>query len=193
MKIAARVVLAAVLCVPTSARAGELAGVGFPDQVTVEGKSLVLNGLGLREATLLKVDVYVAGLYLEAKSTDPQAILGSELPRRIVMRFVRDVKRQDLVKAWTEGFEKNAGKEMPALKERLATLNAAMPDVANGDTLAFTYLPGVGVRVEVRGETKATIAGPDFARVLFGIWLGPNPPNPGLKDGLLGAGAPAKR
>ncbi len=186
MKIGVPVVLAALLCIPAPARAGELAGVTLPDQLTVEGKTLVLNGLGLREATMLKVDVYVAGLYLEAKSTDPQAILGSELVRRIVMHFVRDVKRQDLAKAWTEGFEKNAGKEMPALKDRLATLNAAMPDVVKGDTLAFTYVPGEGVRVEVKGETKATITGPDFARVLFGIWLGPSPPNPGLKEGLLG-------
>ena len=50
--------------------AAELAGVVMPEQVTVDGKTLVLNGLGLREATFLRVDVYVAGLYLEEKSQD---------------------------------------------------------------------------------------------------------------------------
>ena len=40
-----------------------------------------LNGLGLRTATMLKVKVYVIGLYLENKSSDPQAIIAlSSIP-----------------------------------------------------------------------------------------------------------------
>jgi len=52
--------------------------------------------------------------------------------------------------------------------------------------MSFTYLPGAGVSVEVQGATKGTIPGADFAEALFGIWLGASPPNPGLKEGLLG-------
>ena len=50
--------------------ARECQGVNLPDQLQVSGKTLQLNGLGLREATIFKVRVYVAGLYLEQKSTD---------------------------------------------------------------------------------------------------------------------------
>ncbi len=43
--------------------AGEVAGVKMSDTVTVEGKTLKLNGMGLRTKVMFKV--YVAGLYLE--------------------------------------------------------------------------------------------------------------------------------
>jgi len=40
--------------------------------------------------------------------------------------------------------------------------------------------------VVVKGQTKGTIAGADFGKGVFSIFLGPNPPNKGLKNGLLG-------
>lgn len=171
---------------PAPAMAGELQGVTLPDQVTVEGRTLVLNGLGLREATILKVRVYVAGLYLEARSSDASQLIASEGPKRLVLHFVRDVGRGSLVDAWKEGFAKSAGPGVTALKDRLAMLDAWMVDMKRGDTLTFTQVPGRGIVVEVKGEAKGTLAGADFARALWGVWLGAEPPNPGLKKGLLG-------
>ena len=165
---------------------GELAGVTLPDRISVDARTLVLNGMGLREATFLKVDVYVAGLYLEKKSSDADEIVRSDQAKQLVMKFVRAVGRKDLVKAWNEGFEKAASGSVTALKDRIATFNSWMDDVPNGATMTFTYLPGAGVTVEVKGTTKGVIPGPDFAQALFGIWLGSSPPNPGLKEGLLG-------
>ncbi len=60
-------------------RAATLSGVNMPDQKTVNGKTLVLNGLGMRTATFLKVKVYVIGLYLESKSSDDKAIISKQL------------------------------------------------------------------------------------------------------------------
>ena len=40
----------------------ECKDVNFPDQAQVEGSKLTLNGLGLRQATAFKVNVYVAAL-----------------------------------------------------------------------------------------------------------------------------------
>jgi len=182
------VVVLSILTLPlaASASAGELAGVALPDRIQVDSRTLVLNGMGLREATFLKVDVYVAGLYLETKSSDPDAIVRSEQAKRLVMKFVRAVGRKDLVKAWDESFQESAGASLAALKDRVATLDSYMSDVPNGALMSFTYLPGSGVTVEVQGATKGVIAGTDFSQALFGIWLGSHPPNPGLKDGLLG-------
>jgi hypothetical protein len=186
MMAAGAVWAAAGMLAPAPGMAGVLAGVTLPDQVAVEGRTLVLNGMGVREATIFKVDVYVAGLYLEARSSDARQIIASEGPKRLVLQFVRDVGRDDLVQAWTDGFGKSAGSALAALKDRIATLNGWMADVKRGDTLAFTQLPGRGIAVEVRGQPKGTIPGADFARALWGIWLGDRPPNPGLKQGLLG-------
>jgi len=174
--------------VAVPAAAGELAGVTLPDQITVDSKTLVLNGMGLREATWLKVDVYVAGLYLETPSSDPEAIIGSEQTRRLVMRFVRAVDRDALLKGWNEGFGKSAGPLAAALRDRIATFESWATDMPKGGSMSLTYRPGAGVQVEIKGEPKGTVPGADFAQALFRIWLGPSPPNPGLKEGLLGKG-----
>jgi hypothetical protein len=50
----------------------------------------------------------------------------------------------------------------------------------------MTYVPGTGTRLTVKGNDKLTIPGQPFAKALFTIWLGPNPPNSDLKKGLLG-------
>jgi chalcone isomerase-like protein len=175
-----------LLCLTRPVGAGELAGVTLPDRIDVDSRTLVLNGMGLREATFLKVDVYVAGLYLEKKSSDADEIVRSEQAKRLLMKFVRAVGGRDLVKAWNEGFAKSGGASLPALKERIATLDSWMGDVPNGGTMSFTYIPGAGVSVDVQGAMKGTVPGSDFAQALFGIWLGASPPNPGLKEGLLG-------
>ena len=47
----------AVLLVALTARSSELAGVRLADTVTVQQTQLVLNGLSLRTATLVKVPV----------------------------------------------------------------------------------------------------------------------------------------
>jgi hypothetical protein len=56
-------------------------GVNFPEQTQVQASPLTLNGLGLRQATMLKVNVYIAALYMAQKSTDANAILASNTPK----------------------------------------------------------------------------------------------------------------
>src|SRR5512135_2713996 len=164
----------------------ECKGVNFPDQVQVDGSSLTLNGLGLRQATAFKVNVYVAALYVAKPSSDPNALLGSNATTELILQFVRNVGAEDLRKGWSEGFEKNAKDQLPALKERIAELNGWMTDVKSGERLTFIGKPGAGVQVEVKGVVKGTIRGDDFARGFLSIWLGANPPNPEIKVGLLG-------
>lgn len=180
--------LVAVFLAP-QAVAEQLAGVTFPEHVTRGGHELVLNGMGLREATVFMVDVYVAGLYLETKSSDAASILDPARTKQLVMRFVRSVGKERLVDAFTEGFEKNAGRKREGVASGLATLNAAMADVKKDDVIALTYVPDSGVTVTVKGQDVALISGGDFQRVLFSIWLGTQPPNVTLREGLLGRAA----
>ena len=168
------------------AQAKECLGVNFPDQVQVDGSNLTLNGLGLRLATMLKVKVYVAALYVPKTSTDANAILGANAPAELVLHFVRDVGAGDMRKAWDEGFEKTAKDQLPAFKDRIATLNGWMADMKTGQRMTFVFKPGTGVQVDVNGAVKGTIKGDDFAKAFLAIWLGPEPPNAEIKSGLLG-------
>lgn len=178
--------LITILALATTADAREKSGVKLPDTVTVANKQLVLNGMGLREATFLKVNVYVAGLYVERPSSSPAELLSADESKVLVLRFVRDVDREDIVKAWSEGFKNNATVPLAQIKPRTDRLNAWMPAFNKGDTLVFTYVPGQGVGVDINGKRKGIIEGDDFARSLYAIWLGPKPPTSALKRGLLG-------
>jgi hypothetical protein len=95
------------------AQGKECKGVNFPDQAQVEGTSLTLNGLGLRQATAFKVNVYVAALYVAKTSSDANALLGSNAPSELILQFVRNVGAEDLRKGWSEGFEKNSKDQFP--------------------------------------------------------------------------------
>jgi hypothetical protein len=162
-----------------------LAGVSMPHRVQVADRPLVLNGMGLRDATFLKIDVYVVGLYVEHPSSNPARLLAANDAKRLVLRFVHDVGHKDIVEAWNTGFRNNATVPVAQLQPQIAQQNAWMPSFHVGDTLTFTYVPGAGVTVEVNGVRKGTIVGDDFARSLFSIWLGPKPPTGDVKRGLL--------
>jgi hypothetical protein len=168
------------------AQGKECKGVNFPDQAQVDGSNLVLNGLGLRQATAFKVNVYVAALYVAKSSTDANALMTSSAPSELILQFVRNVGADDLRKGWSEGFEKNSKDQLPALKDRIATLNGWMGDVKTGERLTFIHKPGTGLQVDVNGAVKGTIKGDDFAKAFLAIWLGSDPPNPEIKAGMLG-------
>jgi hypothetical protein len=160
-------------------------GVTFPEQVQIDGSALTLNGLGLRQATILKVNVYVAALYVAKVSSDPHALLASNTPKELILHFVHNVG-DDLKKAWEEGFEHNAKEQLAVLKERIEMLKGWMTDMQSGQRLTFIHTPGAGLQVDVHGTVRGTIKGDDFATAFLSIWLGTHPPNPGLKSGLLG-------
>lgn len=168
-----------------TAHAGKKAGVTMPDKIQVGDKQLVLNGMGLRQATIFKVDVYVAGLYLETASKDAPAIITSAQSKRIVLQFVRDVDREKIVDAWTEGYEHNATVKFATIKSLVDKLNGWMPECKEGTVLTFTHEPGKGLAVDVDGKRKGVIENEDFARSTFAIWLGGDPPTEKLKKGLL--------
>lgn len=169
-----------------SAQAMEMNGIEYPDALTVDGVDLVLNGLGKREATIFKVDVYIAALYLENPGTDGYAICESEETKRLILHFVRDVSGGDIGGAWAEGFRKNSGDDAIIYESRIETLSSWMTELKDGERMMFTYIPGTGLEVSVKGIFMGTIEGSDFASVFFSIWLGDDPPNGGLRDGLLG-------
>lgn len=160
--------------------------VDFPERLQLNGTELTLNGLGMRKATFLKVSVYVAALYVTNPSRDAHTLIDPGTPAELILHFVRNVGVDDLRNAWHEGFERVAKQEMPALSARIATLSSWMSDMKTGQRLTFVRQPGTGTQVSINGTLKGTITGDDFSRALISIWLGAEPPNVELKNGLLG-------
>ena len=170
----------------SNAAAAEISGVKLPDQVTLEGKTLKLNGTGLRQATILKVNVYAAGLYLQSPSGDGEAIANSDQPKSIEMVFMREVSAKQMADAFQEGFEKNCVADCAKLKPDISKLQGLMKDMKKGDTMAYHFLTDV-VEVTIRGQKAGTVGDKAFSHQLIRCWIGKNPPNSGLKEGLLGS------
>ncbi|MCC7343352.1 MAG: chalcone isomerase family protein [Deltaproteobacteria bacterium] len=166
------------------AGAATLEGVTMPDTMQVGGKSLVLNGMGVRKKFVVKV--YVAGLYLPSKMNSSEKVLAGDTERGLDMHFLHDVEKAKMCKAWYDGLKNNSPAKEAALKAQFDTLCSYMSDMAEGDKMTFTYVPGQGTTVSVRGKEKGTIAGKDFADAMFSCWIGPNPPGADFKQGLLG-------
>jgi hypothetical protein len=168
----------------TLAPALDVGGVKLPDTVAVDGKTLTLNGAGVRKKMLFKV--YVAGLYLERASKDGSAILAAPGVKSMRLHMLRDVKGKQISDSIMDGFQKNSAEQIARLKDRLDKLTAMFPDVAEGDEIGLTWVPDKGTVVTVRGTERGTIEGRDFADALFAVWIGPNPVQDDLKKALLG-------
>jgi hypothetical protein len=184
MKAIALVVALLTLGIGGSVRAASLAGVELPDTETVNGKTLVLNGMGLREATVLRVKAYVGGLYLEKPTSDPDTVINSRQCKRVTMVFLRDIDGSRLASGWADELRKAGGTEAS-----ISSFTSLIGDVKKGDKMSFTWCPDKGVEVAARGAVRGTVPGDDFARTLFTIWFGPEPGDENLKRGMLGKGS----
>ena len=181
MKRLAIILVILTLAIPALGR--ELKGISMADRITVEGKPLVLNGMGLR--TKMTFKVYVAGLYLESATKNADLVLASDGIRRVEMVMMRDLGKGKIIEAVENGFEKNNKAKLPTLQARLNQFNAGLTDLKEGDKLVITYVRGKGVNVQSGAKTIA-IDGKDFADALFAVWLGKYPVDEKLKDGMLG-------
>jgi hypothetical protein len=181
-----RITIAALVLAlsPSLLPALEVSGVKVPDTVTTEGKTLKLNGAGLRKKAIFKV--YVAALYVESPSKDAGAVLSSNELKSMRLHILRSLKGSQVSDAIQEGFERNSKEQMPKLKARLDKLATLIPDVKEGDEIALTWVPDKGTVVAVRGTDRGAIEGRDFADALFAVWLGPDPVQVDLKKALVG-------
>lgn len=158
-----------LLCAPPTL-AREVAGVPVAESTAVAGKSLTLNGVGVRKKFLFKI--YVAALYVEAPSRDASAVLSFDGARRIEVHLLRDLSREQITDAIRDGFKKNAGERLPAMQARLDQLLGRLSDLKKGSAFSVDYLPGRGTQL-VQGEEELVLPGKDFADALFSVWLAP--------------------
>lgn len=181
--------LSAMLFVTSSiAQAGQLAGIEVDDQVTTSNnKVLQLNGMGLREK--MWIDVYVGSLYLATPSHDAVEVIAQPGPFRVQMDIIYDeIAGEKLIAAWQEGFEKNQSPDsLVKLDARIKEFNALFTESAvKGDRILIDYVPSKGTQVTKNDKLLGTIKGEDFKKAVLAIWLGDEPADEELKEGMLG-------
>lgn len=158
------------------------------DQATLAGRTLVLNGAGLRK--YLGFQVYVAALYLPRPTRQAPQALRPDTPRRLQLTLLRDTTTEQNLDALKGGLEdNNSAEELAALHEEIEQLLAlirTVREVPEGTRITLDYLPGAGTRLSFDDRLLGTIPGERFNRALMNIWLGDNPIQLSLKKALLG-------
>jgi len=156
----------------------------LPETLSIGEKVLKLNGAGVRKKIIFSV--YVGGLYLATPSKDAAHVIEVDEAKAVSMHFLRDVNKKQLVESMSEGFEKNVNDKGAAQKANIDKLFNLLVDIKENEVLTFSYVPAVGVTVIKSGTSLGVINDKEFAKALFSIWFGSNPPSEDLKKGMLG-------
>jgi hypothetical protein len=155
------------------AEAREVGGVKMPDTLELEGRRLALAHMALKEK--LFFDVYVWGLYMEQiPRADSEAVAANNL-KRLHFRFLRKVRREQLVEAMRHGLSRHADLNSVAMKPQMEAMLQSLRDVRKGDNLVITYLPDSGLQISGEASGGVLIPGKVFADALFTAWLRSHP------------------
>ena len=158
-------------------------GARYDTSIVLGGEALLLNGVGVRKRFVF--DIYVGGLYVPKKAARTEDLVRQPGPKRVALRFLRDVEGELFVDSLHAGLKANhTDAELARWKNHVETLTTTIKTIAlarRGDTVFFDYTPQDGTRVSVNGVTRGPlIAGEDFYAAVLRVWLGETPADAGL-------------
>ena len=158
----------------------------LPELMEYQDTKLTLNGQGTRVIMFLKI--YESGLYLNSASSNADEIIGQDSAMGIRLDVVSSILTADsMKKAINEGFVKSTKDNTQPITDQISQFMATLHQAIKvGDVYEFIYLPESGVDVLRNSENLDTIAGLDFKKAFFGIWLSDNPVQKSLKKSMLG-------
>lgn len=168
-------------------------GTEYPDEITIgegaDAMTLAATGVGLREKTFLKVDVYTIVSYAPADADlgeDPElGLVMLDAPKRLQMDLRRGFSRDKLINAFVEGIEANYDDTSAFAADMQAFAGYFTRDAEENDRIIFHYCPETGLTTELNGETVGTIGNKAFAQALWTVWFGKKPASKDLRKDLL--------
>jgi hypothetical protein len=171
------------------AAAATLEGVQFEDQAKLANHELRLNGVGVRGIFIFKA--YVAGLYLGDKASTGKEALSHPGPKRLQLRMLMEIGAGDIKKALVDGMHKNVNEaQWAAMQDRVTQFSQTIDSIGvtrPGDTINLDYVPAQGLTLAVNDVPRGTaIPGQDFFNALLEIFVGEDPVDTRLRNGLLG-------
>jgi len=182
--LAGLIVYPALVC---RAAAASVAGVDVPETYQVDGRTLVLNGYGLRTLTFLHIKIYVAALYLPRKTDDPKAILASPGPKVVVVHYLHHGSQEQVQARYREGEQENCGDGScdMSLQGDFERLLSAVPPVEPGDTTDFVVTEK-SLRISFNRRPLEQFGRGTLGNLIIAGFIGTRSPTPELRAGLLG-------
>lgn len=163
----------------------EIGGITLPETLTAGSDTLVLNGAGIRSKFFVKA--YVGGLYLKNKGGDANAIVNADEPMALRINIISKYISSDMMEEATrEGFQNSTNGNTAPFKDKIDMFVSVFSNnIRNKDVYDIVYIPVEGIKVYKNKELKTTTKDLEFKKALFGIWLGNNPADRSLKNGML--------
>lgn len=125
-------------------------------------------------------DVYKVALYA------PNGQFDRDKPFALSIEYLLSISGRDIADRSVQEMRKQGYGDEKTLASWNAQMKEIFPDVRNGTVLSAVYMPG-GRTDFYNGSTMiGTIAGEDFGRLFFGIWLDEKTSEPKLRRALLG-------
>ncbi len=164
----------------------EVAGIKVPLVFKSDESALILNGAGTREKYFM--DMYVGALYLKMKSGDAQKIMEADESMCVKLHMVSGlITSEKMTTAVDEGFQKSTKGNTAALQSKINQFKAVFSEKINKeDVFDLVYDKSKGTLIYKNSKLLASVSGLDFKKALFGIWLGNEPADDGLKKKMLG-------
>lgn len=125
-------------------------------------------------------DVYKATLYA------PDGRFESGRPVALKIEYLISINGKDIADRSVQEIRKQGFADEGKLSDWNMQMKAIFPDVRNGTILSAVYQPGQRTVFYDGSTTIGSIAGDDFGRLFFGIWLGERTSEPKLRRALLG-------
>jgi hypothetical protein len=158
----------------------------LPGFIEYQDTKLTLNGQGTR--VMFFVKIYESGLYLSSKNSNAEEIISQESAMGIRLDVISSMLTADAMKkAINEGFVKSTKDNTEPINDQISQFMATLHQAIEvGDVYEFVYLPSSGIDVLRNSQLLDTIAGLEFKKAFFGIWLSDNPIQKSLKKAMLG-------
>ena len=169
-----------------------LAGLAAPAlhaQTITSLQELVPSGRAAGQARLRfwGMDIYDASLWV-APGFRQQDFAGHGFALQLT--YLRNFTGADIARRSLDEMRRAGGFTDAQAASWQAELTRLLPDVRAGDRITGINRPGRAAVFLHNGRTLGEVADPQFARLFFGIWLGPQTSEPALRQALLSGTPP---
>ena len=96
------------------------------------------------------------------------------------------ITSEKMIAAVDEGFQKSTQGNIEPFKNKIESFKSAFSKtIQEKDTYTIAYSSDE-LTISKNGTKTTSIQGMDFKKIVFGIWLGEEPADENLKQGMLG-------
>ncbi len=173
------------LLLSVNADAVEVSGTTLDPAVSVNERTLTLNGYGIRKKFFVKI--YVGALYTAKRVSAPVELLQNPDDKLLRMHFLHSkVEKEKITGAFAEGFANNAP-DVALSGDAKIFLSFFTADFMKGDTVDLVLGADGTVVARHNGKVLGTLRSAKLSQAILLIYVGPKPADESLKSGMLGS------